>query len=85
MTVKEKLARFEKWKQAKIDEDLKHREIDRHCDNCKFGDRIVVGCIPGEYGSAFTYTVKCSKLNKIIGEQDCFEAPVNCSDFKFAR
>lgn len=86
MTTKEKLLKFEKWKKEKIDEALYHREIDRHCENCKYGQRLVDGILEAHsYGCSFKYIVKCSIKNIIIPEPEAYTAPTLCNDFKFLR
>lgn len=86
MATKEKLLKFEKWKKEKIDEALHHREIDRHCENCKYGNRQVGELIEAcSYGCTFRYYVKCSITNKIIKEPEAYTGPTNCSYFEFPK
>lgn len=86
MTTKEKLIKFENWKQSKIDEALRHREADKHCENCKYGERIVDGVLEAHsYGCLFKYVVKCSMKNIIIPEPEAYTAPTACEYFKFYR
>lgn len=86
MTTKEKLLKFEKWKANKIDEALLHRDIDKHCENCKYGGRQVGEAITVcSYGCQFRYYVKCSITNKIIDEPEAYTGPINCPYFEFHK
>ena len=86
MTTKEKLKKFEEWKQEKLDTALNHRDIDRHCENCRYGERVPDGIIEMySYGCLFKYIVKCSARSIIIPEPEAYTAPTKCKDFKFLR
>lgn len=94
MTTKEKLLRFERWKADKITKAKQHREIDKHCDNCEYGERFIshIEYPPkdneGNYlcGLGKTeWSIKCSKLNKIVSKPECWKVPTNCKEFKFKK